>query len=128
MTEMLWNDPQPDPGRAPSKRRVGVAFGPDVTEHFLKVNGLKMVIRSHEFKEEGFSVEHSGTLITVFSAPNYCGQRGNKGAFIRLDGETMTPKYTRFVHAPQCPKRQKASIGMVKSCGTVCAYLNCSCT
>lgn len=39
-----------------------------------------MVIRSHEFKEEGFSVEHSGTLITVFSAPNYCGQGGNKGA------------------------------------------------
>ncbi|CAL1141071.1 unnamed protein product, partial [Cladocopium goreaui] len=85
-------------GLLPIKRRVGVAFGPDVTEHFLKVNGLKMVIRSHEFKEEGFSVEHSGTLITVFSAPNYCGQRGNKGAFIRLDGETMTPKYTKFVH------------------------------
>ena len=98
MTEMLWSDPQPGRGRAPSKRGVGVAFGQDVTENFLNVNGLKMVIRSHEMKEEGYEIEHSGKLVTVFSAPNYCDQMGNKGAFIRLDGKTMTPKYTTFAH------------------------------
>lgn len=98
MAEMLWSDPQPGRGRAPSKRGVGVAFGQDVTENFLNVNGLKMVIRSHEMKEEGYEIEHSGKLVTVFSAPNYCDQMGNKGAFIRLDGKTMTPKYTTFAH------------------------------
>merc|ERR1719450_1549889 len=36
MTEMLWSDPQPGRGRAASKRGVGVAFGQDVTENFLK--------------------------------------------------------------------------------------------
>eukprot|EP00971_Amphidinium_carterae_P247624 4917355-Amphidinium_carterae.1 len=101
MTEMLWSDPQPAMGRAASKRGVGVAFGQDVTENFLQTNGLKMVIRSHEMKEEGrepsgYEIEHSGKLVTVFSAPNYCDQMGNKGAYIRLDGKTLTPKYTSF--------------------------------
>lgn len=32
MCEMLWSDPQPGLGRAPSKRGVGVAFGADVTK------------------------------------------------------------------------------------------------
>jgi len=100
MTEMLWSDPQPEKGRAPSKRGVGVAFGPDVTNNFLKTNNLSMVVRSHEMKEEGYEVEHDGKCVTVFSAPNYCDQMGNKGAFIRFDGKTMTPKYQSFSSVP----------------------------
>mmetsp|Transcript_92005 Transcript_92005/g.259951 ORF Transcript_92005/g.259951 Transcript_92005/m.259951 type:complete len:503 (+) Transcript_92005:80-1588(+) len=100
MTEMLWSDPQAGRGRMPSKRGVGVAFGQDVTENFLQKNDLKLVIRSHEMKEEGYQVEHGGKCITVFSAPNYCDQMGNKGAFIRLDGGTMTPKFTTFSAVP----------------------------
>lgn len=100
MTEMLWSDPQPGTGRIASKRGVGVAFGKDVTENFLKTNDLKLVIRSHEMKEEGYTVEHDGQLITVFSAPNYCDQMGNKGAFIRLDAKTLTPKFTSFAAVP----------------------------
>jgi len=40
MCEILWSDPQPGPGRAQSKRGVGLAFGPDVTQRFLKDNNL----------------------------------------------------------------------------------------
>ncbi|KAJ1636339.1 serine/threonine protein phosphatase 5 putative [Pavlovales sp. CCMP2436] len=50
MSEMLWSDPQPQPGRSPSKRGVGLSFGPDVTQSFLERNGLKLVVRSHEVK------------------------------------------------------------------------------
>lgn len=100
MTEMLWSDPGPGTGRTPSKRGVAVAFGKDVTDNFLKTNDLKLVIRSHEMKEEGYEVEHGGSLVTIFSAPNYCDQMGNKGAFIRLDGKTCTPKYTSFDAVP----------------------------
>jgi len=103
MTEMLWSDPQPGRGRMPSKRGVGVAFGEDVTDNFLQTNDLKLVIRSHEMKEQGYAVEHGGKCITVFSAPNYCDQMGNKGAFIRLDGATMTPKFTMFSAVPHPP-------------------------
>jgi len=100
MTEMLWSDPQAGRGRAASKRGVGVAFGQDVTEDFLKTNDLQLIIRSHEMKEAGYEVEHSGKLVTVFSAPNYCDQMGNSGALIRLDGKTLTPKYTTFKAVP----------------------------
>jgi len=100
VAEMLWSDPAPVGGRSPSKRGVGVAFGEDVTGEFLLTNGLKLVIRSHELKDDGFEVEHGGKLITVFSAPNYCGQMGNRGAFIRLDAATLTPRFTTFGSSP----------------------------
>lgn len=99
-TEMLWSDPQPGIGRMPSKRGVGVAFGKDVTDNFLETNDLKMVIRSHEMKEDGYTVEHGGSLITIFSAPNYCDQMGNKGAFIRFNGKALEPKFTSFSAVP----------------------------
>merc|ERR1719201_766101 len=99
MNEILWSDPQPEPGRAPSQRGTGVRFGPDVTKQFLKMNGLELLIRSHECKDEGYEVEHGGETITIFSAPNYCDQMGNKGAFIRMDAD-LEPKYTTYASVP----------------------------
>ncbi|KAF4743503.1 Serine/threonine-protein phosphatase 5 [Perkinsus olseni] len=132
MTEMLWSDPMSVRGRAPSQRGVGVMFGEDVTRNFLETNNLQLVVRSHEMKDEGYEVEHSGNLITVFSAPNYCDQMGNKGAFLRFtvltDAEreteekkaamanglnrnsertlygNMKVQYTTFEHVPHPPK------------------------
>lgn len=99
MSELLWSDPQPLPGRAPSKRGVALSFGPDVTEEFLKANHLELVIRSHEVKPNGYEVAHNGKCVTVFSAPNYCDQMGNKGAFVRFDSQ-MKPVYTTFDAVP----------------------------
>ncbi|XP_046401818.1 serine/threonine-protein phosphatase 5 [Ischnura elegans] len=100
MCELLWSDPQPQNGRAPSKRGVGVQFGPDVTESFLNLNHLDYVVRSHEVKDEGYEVAHNGKCITVFSAPNYCDTMGNKGAFITLKGKDMEPKFTTYEAVP----------------------------
>jgi len=99
MSDLLWSDPQPFPGKAPSKRGVGYSFGPDITEAFLKVNNLDLVVRSHEVKDEGYLVEHGGKTITIFSAPNYCDSMGNKGAYIHFD-ETLEPKFTQYEAVP----------------------------
>ncbi|ORM39444.1 Serine/threonine-protein phosphatase 5 [Babesia sp. Xinjiang] len=96
MTDMLWSDPKPTSGRTPSKRGVACEFGPDVTSKFLQDNNLELVIRSHEVKQEGYEVDHHGQIITIFSAPNYCDQMGNKGAFIRLNGKDCTFTFTQF--------------------------------
>lgn len=64
MMEMLWTDPQTMPGRGPSKRGVGLQFGPDVTKGFCEANGLEAIIRSHEVRMEGYEVEHDGKCIT----------------------------------------------------------------
>ena len=85
--------------RSPSKRGTGTQFGPDVTENFLETNGLELLIRSHEVKENGYEVMHDGKCITIFSAPNYCDQIGNKGAFITLK-EDCKPEFTMFDAVP----------------------------
>jgi len=95
MSDLLWTDPQPAKGRGPSKRGVGFQFGPDVTEDFLKRNNLDLLIRSHEVKQNGYEIEHNGKCVTVFSAPNYCDQMGNLGAFINFD-KSLVPKYNTF--------------------------------
>ncbi|KAI9022292.1 Serine/threonine-protein phosphatase-like protein 5 [Phycomyces nitens] len=99
MCEILWSDPQPQPGREPNKRGVGIQFGPDVTKAFLERNGLDMLIRSHEVKEEGYVIEHDGKCVTVFSAPNYCDSVGNKGAYINITPD-MKLDYVTFEAVP----------------------------
>jgi hypothetical protein len=37
------------------------------------------------FLAGGYAIEHDGLCTTVFSAPNYVDQSGNKGAFVRID-------------------------------------------
>ncbi|OCF58232.1 protein phosphatase 5 [Kwoniella mangroviensis CBS 10435] len=84
MCEMLWTDPQEPIGRGPSKRGVGLGFGPDVTKRWCELNKITAVIRSHEVRADGYAIEHDGLCITVFSCPNYCDSTGNKAAYIRM--------------------------------------------
>jgi len=113
MSDLLWSDPQPFPGKSPSKRGVGFAFGPDITAAFLEKNHLELLVRSHEVKDEGYLVEHGGKTITIFSAPNYCDSMGNKGAFIHFEKD-MKPKFTQYEsvsHPPIGPMAYAAGMG-----------------
>ena len=99
------------PGRRPSKRGIGFSFGPDITDAFLTANNLELLVRSHEVKDEGYEIDHDGKCITIFSAPNYCDQMGNKGAFIRFKAD-MKPNFTQFtaVAHPNIPPMRYASM------------------
>ncbi|OQS00258.1 serine/threonine-protein phosphatase 5 [Thraustotheca clavata] len=107
MSDLMWSDPQPFPGRGPSKRGIGLSFGPDITKAFLAHNNL---VRSHEVKDEGYLVEHDEKCITVFSAPNYCDQMGNKGAFIHFYKD-LKPKFKQFTAVEHPPIRPMAYAG-----------------
>jgi serine/threonine-protein phosphatase 5 len=61
-----------------------MTFGKDITESFLKLNKLDLLVRSHQVAQEGIQLKHGGNCITVFSAPNYCDEVGNKGAILRF--------------------------------------------
>ncbi|KAF5326277.1 hypothetical protein D9611_000049 [Ephemerocybe angulata] len=99
--------PQEAPGRGPSKRGVGIAFGPDVTKRWCELNKVAGIIRSHEVRQDGYQIEHDGLCTTVFSAPNYVDQSGNKGAFIRIDSEG-TREYIQFEASPHPPMKPMA--------------------
>eukprot|EP00442_Polarella_glacialis_P018610 CAMPEP_0115101384 /NCGR_PEP_ID=MMETSP0227-20121206/33196_1 /TAXON_ID=89957 /ORGANISM="Polarella glacialis, Strain CCMP 1383" /LENGTH=471 /DNA_ID=CAMNT_0002497117 /DNA_START=101 /DNA_END=1516 /DNA_ORIENTATION=- len=91
IVDLLWADPRGKTGYGPSFRvqKGCYIFGPDVTEAFIKRNGLRLVIRSHEVKNKGYDWTHP-SLITVFSAPNYLGHAQNKGAVVVLERDAET--------------------------------------
>jgi serine/threonine-protein phosphatase 5 len=93
--DILWSDPMDQRGLAPSPRGVTSTFGPDITDRFLRANNLEILIRSHQVQENGYAIQHGGKCVTVFSAPNYIGQMGNKGAVCNItfkpDGSVIQP-------------------------------------
>ena len=70
-----------------------------VPSSFLTNRDAELIVRSHEVREEGYSVEHDGRLITIFSAPNYCDNVGNKAAVVKF-GFDLKPQFLQFTHVP----------------------------
>ncbi|KAM3197446.1 hypothetical protein ACQJBY_072858 [Aegilops geniculata] len=86
--DLLWSDPAADGddwGWGDPRRSTSFTFGADVVEEFCERHGLAMVCRAHEMKEGGYDQGFAGgKLVTVFSAPNYCGKCGNDGAVMTV--------------------------------------------
>ncbi|KAM0672952.1 Serine/threonine-protein phosphatase 5 [Gurleya vavrai] len=57
-----------------------------ITKNFLIKNGFSMIVRSHEYVNNGFESHQDGKIITIFSAPNYCGWRRNRASYIVFKG------------------------------------------
>lgn len=85
--DLMWSDPDNDVQfwhRSP--RNAGMLFGARVTMEFSRVNGLDLICRAHQLVQEGYAYvfdEHS--LVTVWSAPNYCSRCGNVASVLSLD-------------------------------------------
>ena len=108
IADLLWADPMYGNGYKPSPRGVAAEFGADVTSRFLNNNNLDLLVRSHQVQQEGYGVMHAGKCITVFSAPNYTGFAGNKGAILHItfnaNGTTASQKFETFTAKPIPPK------------------------
>ena len=68
-----------------SPRGAGYTFGQDITEQFTHTNGLHFIARAHQLVMEGYQWQHNRTVVTVFSAPNYCYRCGNQAAIMEVD-------------------------------------------
>jgi serine/threonine-protein phosphatase 5 len=68
-------------------------------------NGLDLIIRSHEVRDQGLSTHHGGKVVTVFSAPNYCDSGGNLGAVLVFEKGSRKAGYLQFacVKHPDLP-------------------------
>ena len=72
-------------------RGCSVYFGKELTNKFLLKNKLVTIIRAHEVFQEGYQQcfwrdqGKNPSVITIFSAPNYCGTMRNLGAYLRVE-------------------------------------------
>jgi serine/threonine-protein phosphatase 2B catalytic subunit len=93
----MWADPvDNDTGKLDGLTKTNDArgcsyyFGFELAKIFLQKNSLLSIIRAHEAQANGFKMYHWGgqkqfpTVITIFSAPNYCDFYNNKGAVIKF--------------------------------------------
>lgn len=87
LCDLLWADPtDTTTGWADSEERgCSYLFGCDVTYSFLKSNQLDLICRGHQVVEDGYQFCHGRKVVTLFSAPNYCGEFNNAGAFMRVE-------------------------------------------
>ena len=83
LCDLLWSDPDPTvPGWGYNMRGVSYTFGHDVIAEFLDVNKLDLICRAHQVVEDGYEFQANRKLVTIFSAPNYCGEFDNAGAMM----------------------------------------------
>jgi len=63
-------------------RGVSYTFGTDIMEEFLVRHGLELICRAHQVVEDGYEFQANRQLVTVFSAPSYCGEFDNAAAML----------------------------------------------
>ncbi|KAI4342676.1 hypothetical protein MLD38_027269 [Melastoma candidum] len=86
LCDLLWSDPAKDiQGWGPSDRGVSYVFGPDRVIDFLKKQDLDLICRAHQVVEDGYEFFANRHLVTIFSAPNYCGEFDNAGGMMSID-------------------------------------------
>jgi hypothetical protein len=95
----------------PSQRGIGVTYGINVVHRFLKSHRLSIVIRGHEPIECGVRASLNYTLLTVFSASNFCEDPNVQSGVIKImDG----PVWEKHVF-PALPPIHRSSFRMISS-------------
>jgi serine/threonine-protein phosphatase 2B catalytic subunit len=110
--DMLWSDPvDSSDGRIPEVYKVNDTrgcsyfFGGEATRKFLRENDLVSIIRAHEAQKDGYKMIYWNgadfpSVITIFSAPNYCDCYKNKGAVIKFDNSTLNIQQYNYTKHP----------------------------
>jgi len=119
--DLVWSDPEDIDTWAVSPRGAGWLFGDKVATEFNHVNGLKTIARAHQLVNEGYKVGFFSPLpncslnqawltftsllsqfhfaeksvVTVWSAPNYCYRCGNVASIMTVDKD-LNSKFSIF--------------------------------
>lgn len=91
LCDLLWSDPTlaqvGDWGI--NSRGISCTYNSNAVKKFLKINNLQLICRAHQLVSEGYKFFADNKVITVFSAPNYCGNCGNDGAVMKISEDLV---------------------------------------
>lgn len=111
LCDLLWSDPDKDiTGWSENDRGVSFTFGPDVVSRFLQKHDMDLICRAHQVVEDGYEFFSKRQLVTLFSAPNYCGEFDNAGAMMSVD-ESLLCSFQILKPAEKKPKYNYNSVG-----------------
>ncbi|XQJ25685.1 phosphoprotein phosphatase, putative [Leishmania guyanensis] len=105
ITGLLWSDPTNEVtmyDRNP--RGCGFLFGTSASYTFCADNKFDFICRAHQVTMEGYMWMHNHHVVTVFSAPNYCGVNRNKGAVLVVKGRAWKPIFEQYDRADKDEK------------------------
>ncbi|CAH8875993.1 unnamed protein product [Trichobilharzia szidati] len=114
LCDLLWSDPwyiddandknTPEPsGWEANERGVSYMFGADIVDQFLERFNLDLIVRAHQVVEDGYEFYANRSLVTIFSAPNYCGEFDNAAAVFCLSKisnqiENLQPTFCNLIN------------------------------
>jgi serine/threonine-protein phosphatase 2B catalytic subunit len=102
--DLMWADPMDDEEavngdfKENPERDCSNYFGKKPVKQLLRKNRLLSIFRGHQVKQEGFQMHRWGAkdsfpyVITIFSAPNYCGSYKNKASVLILKNNNLQLK------------------------------------
>jgi len=110
--DLMWSDPEDIETWAVNQRGAGWLFGSKVTSQFNRLNNLELICRAHQLVQEGYKyMFEEKSLITVWSAPNYCYRCGNIASILVFD-EHLDREIRIFKNVPESgsPAYEKSGV------------------
>lgn len=90
INDLLWSDPIDSPNEwEDNDRGVSYCYNKVAINKFINKFNFDLVCRAHMVVEDGYEFFNDRTLVTVFSAPNYCGEFNNWGAVMSVSQELL---------------------------------------
>ncbi|KAF8350081.1 Metallo-dependent phosphatase-like protein [Amanita rubescens] len=90
LNDLLWSDPSDTAlDWEDNERGVSFCFGKTIINEFLVRYDMDLICRAHMVVEDGYEFWNDRTLVTVFSAPNYCGEFDNYGACMSVSEDLL---------------------------------------
>ncbi|KAK9724346.1 hypothetical protein RND81_05G066100 [Saponaria officinalis] len=104
LCDLLWSDPSNDiQGWGMNDRGVSYTFSPKKVAETLQKLDVDLICRAHQVVEDGYEFFANRRLVTIFSAPNYCGEFNNAGGMMSVD-ETLMCSFQILKPAEKRPK------------------------
>ena len=88
LCDLLWSDPDIKIlNWGENERGVSYTFGKYQITKFLEKNHLDLICRAHQVVIDGYEFFNDRDFVTIFSAPDYCGEFDNKASVMIVDGD-----------------------------------------